>query len=499
MKGFAFALLLASLTLSASVQDLDAKCMTKNPFLNGLAIAKPIGVEIFETQKNGKFSKCSSEWNLYGTCCNEFELEQFYTLEVGLINHNEFVLTKSILQLQTYLKHLIRDLSAEQQPNKHHLSYLNRVKTLYSYSGFSSFNRSSTICWNQLKKIRGSALCSTCSGRSHNFFDKNKILISPPDCSRTISTCARFFKSISWIASEMHKIATQLKNFCKSKTLASRLKLELRSINLYKPPRELMQAFSAINPNRTDNQTFDLKEAKVCSMIVNVRKLPYFLNLDPVQIHIVSYAVISRLFKRFKKLSQENSANFKKSKNEIQQEFLNRSKQEQDRHKKAIASLNSKLKEINSEDPRAKIFELGVKNQITKEVVYHKAELAKIMDTKRRKRLLAEEKYKKNAQEILMEQNKLVESKKSYFKNAQSNWKKDEHQANFESRKLSEDSSNSTADVLQSSKAGIMMADSSVLVPVDIFGEMNMVGLPGITIDDGVMGYVAVNTSLAFP
>lgn len=496
MKGFVFALLLASLALSASAQDVEAKCMTKNPFLQGLATAKPIGVEIFETPKNGKFSKCSSEWNLYGTCCNEIELEQFYTLEAGMINRNDFVLKKSILQVQTQLKHLISDLSKEKKPNKHHLHYLSRVKTLYGYSGFSTFNRTSTLCWNQLKKIRGSALCSTCSGRSHSFFDKDKILISPADCSRTISTCATFFKSISWIVDQLHKIIALLHLYCKSSQLISRLKLEFRSITLYKPPRELMLAFSALNPNQTSDQTFDLKEAKVCSMIVNVRKLPYFLNLDPVQIDIVRRAVIPRLFKQFKKSNQKNSAEYSQMKREIHKMFLYLINQEKARHKKSLVSLNSKLKEINSKDPRAKFYELDVNRDIKQEILNHRAQLDKLKDTKKRRELIAKEDYTKKARNILREQEKLVEVQKNFFNHAESKWKKGETQAKVESRKLSEGS----AELLQSSRTGIMIADSSVLVSVDDIDQIvDMVTQPFITIDNGDMGFVAVNTSLAFP
>ena len=51
-------------------------------------------------------------------------------------------------------------------------------------------------CWNYMAKVRSSALCSICSGRSTSFIEKDKFLVSPQVCDKAVSSCVAFFEGL---------------------------------------------------------------------------------------------------------------------------------------------------------------------------------------------------------------------------------------------------------------------------------------------------------------
>jgi hypothetical protein len=64
---------------------------------------------------------------------------------------------------------------------------------LITGSQAEGFNANNLKCWEEMIKIRKSALCFTCSGRSEKFFYKNEALIDEGLCKRVVENCLDAF------------------------------------------------------------------------------------------------------------------------------------------------------------------------------------------------------------------------------------------------------------------------------------------------------------------
>ena len=72
----------------------------------------------------------------------------------------------------------------------------NTTETLNNENLLKTFNETSQKCWNEMTKLRGSALCSICSGRGASFFINSKIMVAQEDCDNVVKECKDFFEDI---------------------------------------------------------------------------------------------------------------------------------------------------------------------------------------------------------------------------------------------------------------------------------------------------------------
>ena len=166
--------LLLLLSIAAVVPISCNLCEHKNPFLDSLKSATPRSVYIFTTPLKGRYKFCKGEWSTYGTCCDPVDLKKFYELEAKLIDINKDKLTAAVASIRKKVDFVIK---------------MTKDKSLKRYSDevFPKFKHNSNKCWDYMKKMRGTAMCSTCSGRSEVYFSNGKILISPKTCKQAVN------------------------------------------------------------------------------------------------------------------------------------------------------------------------------------------------------------------------------------------------------------------------------------------------------------------------
>lgn len=254
------------LIMAQSIISEKARCITKNIFLEQMKNASPLGVDIFKSPKIEEFDKCEYEWNKFGNCCDVLDLEAFYQLENRLINLNEKYLAKAVNDSMKVFNNIRTGEKRDKLRRK-----------------MENFTRDSNTCWNHMKKMRSSAACSICSGRSEVFFKDDKALISPDTCIEAVGACSNFFNKVNGVIHGVQYILNlRRKEAILNNTEIADLEDLESDFETYRPPEELFQAFSMFKKHKHSNSSKEklMAALDVCSMIVNLRKAPYILIMN---------------------------------------------------------------------------------------------------------------------------------------------------------------------------------------------------------------------------
>ena len=181
-------------------------CSSPNPFLQNFRTP----VQLFKAPVILANSHCKGEWDVYGSCCNPGQLLTHFRLDKHRIKKAASQVARNFKQLKDAIKK-IRDLLLQESvmPNERNDPAIElfhaRAKQLIGspafdrYFGFlanmtvaefAQFNSKHKHCWEEMIRVRASSLCTICSGRSHEFFQNQKGLVSKESCSEILSSCS---------------------------------------------------------------------------------------------------------------------------------------------------------------------------------------------------------------------------------------------------------------------------------------------------------------------
>ena len=246
-------------------------CLNKNPFIRSLSAQGIFSVEVYSKPRFTKFAHCQDEWDLHGSCCNQDDLLMAYRADDALISET----VKHFDSLYDSLNESVTG-GLEQPLDEQDKAALRGIQALIQTTNFSNIT---DTCWDFMKNVRGSALCSTCSGRSQLYFSEDKILVSPRTCQKAADSCEAFFDSLhrfyeaAGAVIKMHDDARYERFRAAFRT--EQLKVLVTAFAL---PTELVQAFrdySAIECEKVLQKK--VKAAEICSMMLNVNKAPYIV------------------------------------------------------------------------------------------------------------------------------------------------------------------------------------------------------------------------------
>jgi hypothetical protein len=128
-----------------------------------------------------------------------------------------------------------------------------------------------TTCWTNTEKIRGSSLCSICSGRSNVFFNSNgKFNVDLNTCKASIDSCGNFYKSVRTILIILEELLPQIVKYGLSKLLGTELAGLHTNFKLLMPPSNLITSISTYQSSKSTSAA-----TSVCSQILSVRKQTY--------------------------------------------------------------------------------------------------------------------------------------------------------------------------------------------------------------------------------
>lgn len=485
----AFKTILFCLVLSAVGCKVHlTECSKKNPFIYSIGWATamtPVFVKLYSSPVKRNFGHCQSEWNQHGSCCNEDLLVDFGNMDSNLIENNKKKLSDLVHQLLELAKRTEIELESISLTTDGE-SYKEQLKDLISQPYFTSFNQSSDKCWNHFKQIRGSSLCATCSGRSQEFFSKNKILVAPEDCKSTVELCENFFIELRQIENKLKIFVEPIQNFVQGKDLVSQVRTLYRKLISYKPPQRLMKAFEEFDKQTGSGKEkyLNFKAANICSMIMNLRKPPYVFIFDEDQIKILKSTMNETL-------AQKEAIEIASHKLMAQQRFENLERNNKDHISRAKNKYQRAINEAKkiAGDRIPDYTEIEKKYQ---EALRSIAESYKKQKEDIEKMLEADIKRAKDFRNYYF---KLMERD---YKKRLSNWKQKELENDKLSRKLE------SAETTQPLSSGAIQqisleSDSSVLMPAQDLVDSSIVIANGITIDDGTSNFHTLNTSLVFP
>lgn len=217
-----------------------------------MTTAVPFKVQIFETPMSpSNANSCGAEWTQHGSCCNEQDLARFIGLEERLITLNDEFLTEAVTKASV---------------------------AIGKGQEFSNFKLHSANCWNHIKQVRSSALCSICSGRSELFFSRHgKAWITLETCVAGVESCLSFFAELPKLDQAMNQFAILQPSVAKSSSEYKQAAFRLR---LYFPPASIVQRFAAYSAAKRAGPAV-AEVTSVCAAIMNIRKAPYILLFNP--------------------------------------------------------------------------------------------------------------------------------------------------------------------------------------------------------------------------
>ena len=325
--------------LLACVEKAEANtansCLQKNPFIKSLAAPGLTHVEIFAQPKTGRFMYCSSEWRPHGSCCNSEDLVIASNFDDFVIRKNKEVIFYKVYHIENILK-----MALDYSLSTHWLGENKKfVREVIAIINLESFRKHTDRCWNHMSKIRNSALCSTCSGRSELFFSKDKILISADACRDIVDSCQPYFAHLEQIYSLIKSKRTPFEKMVLELNPYSTIKSSIDLFFQISPPAQLWEAFAEYVKHRGDEQRAGLHSAKVCSMIANIKKLPSLLALEEKDTDFLKYLCKHKARKRFEQSMKEIEKNYVTALDDEAQSFKQKVVQAQAEYSKNVDAV----------------------------------------------------------------------------------------------------------------------------------------------------------------
>ena len=274
---------LIALSVCATVEPQTAIASCKNPF-SGSLIGQ--GVDMSDTPKLGQFDHCQAEWNTHGNCCEPKSLVKAFDDDNKTITNSATALQNTVKSIKVLLDAVLIDgKDTDSNIDDLPLQYIEdkkarmaKIENLSNASFFTTISTSSDVCWNYMVKIRGSALCHICSGRSNTFFRDNMALISEDTCQEAVSKCKGFFKDLKAFVEDFKQvhdlIATQTEDIEIFKNI-TRVNDALKDTS---PPDSLMTDFTLLEYANQNDKSALL--AQVCSRFVNMHRPTVITRLD---------------------------------------------------------------------------------------------------------------------------------------------------------------------------------------------------------------------------
>ena len=224
MKAFSFVFLLI---LTFAPSRLAGTVCTMNPYLLERSLYRDKPLRMQDTVAPNSNS-CGLEWATFGTCCKPDDLRDHISRNENATLIAAKKVADSYARFDGYLDKLFGILKKvalgyPKSPNDDWNEVTNPIRkilnngsNLYNFDRFSDVGRpensrlyisESEKCWNHLRQMRISSLCSACSGRSSVFFSNGKGVLEESRCTESLQNCLvtlkmtfHYFKMLGWLS-----------------------------------------------------------------------------------------------------------------------------------------------------------------------------------------------------------------------------------------------------------------------------------------------------------
>lgn len=209
---------------------------------------------------------CGGLWFKHGFICDKRRALAFTKRDKKYIKGGEKTFNKSLKTLaklaKTLLSSKLKGVHLKESEKADLRSYLNEAY-------IAKTEEEAATCWNEVIRLRNSALCSVCSGNYRDFYYNHRAIVSLETCSRLTTMCDGHFNSIS----KMFRVKMTL---MKVEHSLNPLKLPFGKL-LIKFVFFITKTLSTLIHERENQTTPEDKEkviAKLCSFYFRVKFKP---------------------------------------------------------------------------------------------------------------------------------------------------------------------------------------------------------------------------------
>ena len=258
-----------------------SECSSKNPILQEFDKSKDIKINSAPV----KYSQyCQGEWSTYGSCCEAESAKRFLEKEKGTIQ-------RSFQELDHYIKNQffnhyrnIIEYTQEihQKKIKVHSSFVKLVElftgndsyTLNKLQELSSQASSSGGCGDELIKVRRSAICKICSGRSEKTFLAGKPLLSANYCKEINTKCRTQVLASLKFLSITNKVLSYLSQIDLDSVKSAEVRSDIKKLSSL----QVMKSSDSINGllKSLDSNSGDASSVQFCERLVKLTGPLYF-------------------------------------------------------------------------------------------------------------------------------------------------------------------------------------------------------------------------------
>jgi hypothetical protein len=184
-------------------------------------------------------------------------------------------------------------------------SILNNGSNLYFFEKFADvgspnsteiFRNESVKCWTYMRRIRVSAICLACSGKSSRFFMADKGLVQPEVCQRSLENCLstlrysfRFIRMMKWLYYLEQLLNTQTFISLNTDSVFDRHIVKIAADQL--KTGNLSDLVSGLS---RDNITSHQLEIHVCKRFLSLGSIPFIHYLDKIFVNKMAVPIIGQ-------------------------------------------------------------------------------------------------------------------------------------------------------------------------------------------------------------
>jgi hypothetical protein len=302
-----------------------------------------------------------------------------------------------------------------------------------------------------------------------------------------VTKCENFYRNVWSIHDHLEKIKVELNELMSSSLEAGQsLSLLVKDFEVYSPPAELVAAFRNFDLQRSNQLHLDLNSAKVCSMILNVRKTPYIFILNSAGAEAYKKASLIQLENRFKQRFYNLEDSCKRELEAIASEQKAAYELEKLRNQESIKEINAKT--IGGSEKET---------ETVKEVETHEKELKAIENRSQEKQERAKDSCKKHksAIEEIFKQSGIHVS--NSIDQLASNWSQQRNMTRILSSVTGNDLIASATN--QNGVSDPFTSDSLVLIRETDSLFTSFQGAKGVAAENMSSNLLTLNTTLTFP
>ena len=323
--GILFMLMILLIT-TLQVHSDDRCDPKKNYFLSQLKIQHHLN--ILESPVFGS-TKCGLLWKQNGECCGEQELVRLTQEESKRI---DTAVEKTKERLIGYARIFRRLMNLSTQISDTGISAPSRLaflkvlqkasedksflKILYRINAdkYGKFSNSITQCWDKMKSVRSSSLCSICSGNGWRFSKDKQLLLTESTCDGIISACQDSFYYILKFIEGMTTIMNELSEIDNS---------QISKAGLFKMFENLHKSIAKSNVlslldqriNKNSKEFGPNLANSLCSHLVKVREKTFIEELSEI-LALLNSDILEKIEKRFESITSrklQGASNYDKT------------------------------------------------------------------------------------------------------------------------------------------------------------------------------------------